>query len=138
MGSGSSFDRLLEDNFLLADGATGTNLFLKCLLTGNAPEVWNLWQPGKIFELHIDFLEARFKLILTNSFGGSRCRLKLYNSKKNVREINFIASETAKECADKFEETKLFAGPVGPTGELFEPLGLLTYISCSWDFSWAN
>ena len=70
---------------------------------------------------------AGVKLILPNSFGGSRCRLKIYNSKKNVTEINFIASEIAKECADKFKETKLFAGSVGPTGELFEPLGLLTY-----------
>ena len=54
--------------------------------------------------------------------------MKLYNSKKNVREINFIASETAKECADKFEEKKLFAGLVEPTGELFEPLGFPTFV----------
>ena len=53
--------------------------------------------------------------------------MKIYNSKKNVTEINFIASEIAKECADNFKKTKLFAGSVGPTGELFEPLGLLTY-----------
>ena len=29
MGIETSFDRLLEDKFLLADGATGTTLFLK-------------------------------------------------------------------------------------------------------------
>ena len=123
----TSFDRLLEDKFLLADGATGTNLFLKGLLTGDAPELWNLDQPKKIFELHTEFLEAGSQLILTNSFGGSSCRLKLHNAEKKVREINFIASEIAKECTDKFQETKLVAGSVGPTGELFEPLGLLTY-----------
>ena len=103
MGSEPSFDQLLEDKFLLADGATGTNLFLKGLLTGDAPELWNLNQPKKIIELHTEFLEAGSQLILTNSFGGSRCRLKLYNSKKNVTEINFIAFEIAKECADKFK-----------------------------------
>tara|TARA_B100000963_G_C22556662_1_gene639343 strand:+ start:81 stop:1088 length:1008 start_codon:yes stop_codon:yes gene_type:complete len=127
MGIETSFDRLLEDKFLLADGATGTNLFLKGLLTGDAPELWNLNQSNKIFELHTEFLEAGSQLILTNSFGGSSCRLKLHNAEKKVREINFIASEIAKECADKFQETKLVAGSVGPTGELFEPLGLLTY-----------
>ena len=37
-----SLDRLSEAKFLLADGATGTNLFLKGLLTGDAPELWNL------------------------------------------------------------------------------------------------
>ena len=53
-----SIDRLLEAKFLLADGATGTNLFLKGLLTGDAPELWNLKQSKKIRELHTDFLEA--------------------------------------------------------------------------------
>jgi 5-methyltetrahydrofolate--homocysteine methyltransferase len=53
--------------------------------------------------------------------------LKLHNKEKRVREINFAASAIAKECADKFQETKFVAGSVGPTGELFEPLGLLTY-----------
>ena len=123
----SSFDRLLEAKFLLTDGATGTNLFLKGLLTGDAPELWNLNQPKKIFELHTDFLEAGSQLILTNSFGGSSCRLKLHNAEKRVVEINFAAAEIAKECAEKFQETKFVAGSVGPTGELFEPLGLLTY-----------
>ena len=122
-----SLDRLSEAKFLLADGATGTNLFLKGLLTGDAPELWNLKQSKKIAELHKDFLEAGSQLILTNSFGGSSCRLKLHNEGKRVREINFAASEIAKECADKFQETKFVAGSVGPTGELFEPLGLLTY-----------
>ena len=110
MGSEHSFDRLLEDKFFLTDGATGTNLFLKGLLTGDAPELWNLNQPKKIFELHTEFLEAGSQLILTNSFGGSSCRLKLHNVEKKVAEINFIASEIAKECADNFQETKLVAG----------------------------
>ena len=110
-----SFDRLLEAKFLLTDGATGTNLFLKGLLTGDAPELWNLKQSKKIVELHNDFLEAGSQLILTNSFGGSSCRLKLHNEEKRVREINFVASEIAKECADKFQETKFVAGSVGPT-----------------------
>jgi len=127
MGLEFSFDRLLEGKFLLTDGATGTNLFLKGLLTGDAPELWNLNQSKKIFELHTDFLEAGSQLILTNSFGGSSCRLKLHNAEKNVTEINFVAAEIAKECASKFQETKFVAGSVGPTGELFEPLGLLTY-----------
>lgn len=47
MGSEPSFDRLLEDKFLLGDGTTDTNLFLKGLLTGDAPELWNLNQPKK-------------------------------------------------------------------------------------------
>ena len=123
----TKWDKLLAAKFLLADGATGTNLFSKGLTTGDAPELWNIKNIKKIVELHTDFLEAGSQLILTNSFGGSSSRLKLHKAEKKVIEINFAAAEIAKECADKFQETKFVAGSVGPTGELFEPLGLLTY-----------
>jgi len=123
----SNWDKLLAAKFLLADGATGTNLFSKGLTTGDAPELWNIENTRKIGELHTDFLEAGSQIILTNSFGGSSCRLKLHKAEKKVAEINFAAAEIAKECADKFQETKIVAGSIGPTGELFEPLGLLTY-----------
>ena len=42
-----SLDQLSEAKFLLADGATGTNLFLKGVLTGDATELWNLKQEQK-------------------------------------------------------------------------------------------
>ena len=48
MGSEPSFDRLLQDKFLLTYGATGTNFFLKCVLTGDSPELCDLNQPEKI------------------------------------------------------------------------------------------
>ena len=127
MSSEYSLNQLLESKFLLTDGATGTNLFSKGLTAGDAPELWNIEHTTKIAELHTDFLEAGSQLILTNSFGGSSCRLSLHNAEKRVTEINFAAAEIAKECADKFRETKIVAGSIGPTGELFEPLGLLTY-----------
>ena len=123
----TKWDKLLAAKFLLADGATGTNLFSKGLTTGDAPELWNIKNIKKIVELHTDFLEAGSQLILTNSFGGSSSRLKLHSAEKKLTEINFAAAEIAKECADKFQETKIVAGSIGPTGELFEPLGLLTY-----------
>ena len=127
MAVGHSLDDILADKFLLTDGGTGTNLFSKGLTAGDATELWNIEHNKKIAELHTDFLEAGSQLILTNSFGGSSCRLRLHKAEKRVLEINFAAAETAKECADKFQETKIVAGSIGPTGELFEPLGLLTY-----------
>ena len=54
----SSWDQLLAAKFLLADGATGTNLFSKGLTTGDAPELWNIQHTRKIAELHTDFLKA--------------------------------------------------------------------------------
>ena len=49
----SKFLSMLRDcKWILADGATGTNLFAMGLEAGDAPELWNESQPGKIDKLH--------------------------------------------------------------------------------------
>ena len=46
-------ERRLDDaEWLLADGATGTNLFEAGLQSGDAPELWNLTSPEKITKLY--------------------------------------------------------------------------------------
>eukprot|EP01035_Chromulina_nebulosa_P064588 gene64587-biopygen47265 len=70
-------DLLAEKGVLLADGATGTSLFAMGLEAGEAPELWNESRPENITKLHQDFVDAGADIILTNSFGGTRQRLKL-------------------------------------------------------------
>ena len=80
---------LLETrDWLMLDGATGTNLFAMGLMSGDAPELWNVDAPEKIHALHDGFINAGSDLILTNSFGGSRYRLKLHDAQDRVHELN--------------------------------------------------
>ena len=53
-------------DWLLADGATGTNLFNMGLTAGEAPELWNVDQPEKIRSLYAEAVEAGSDLFLTN------------------------------------------------------------------------
>ena len=121
---------LAERPFLLADGATGTNLFDAGLQSGDAPELWNFEHPERIEKLHRDMIAAGADIILTNSFGGTRYRLKLHGAEGRVTEINQQAARLARRVADdesaKRGRTVLVAGSMGPSGELFEPLGPLT------------
>ena len=39
-------------DWLMADGATGTNLFNMGLMSGDAPELWNVDEPEKIKTLY--------------------------------------------------------------------------------------
>jgi len=110
---------------LLADGATGTNYFQMGLDAGDPPELWNVEHPERVQELHRAFVEAGADIILTNTFGGNRHRLKLHRAEDRVFELNKRAAELAREVADAAPRPVVVAGSVGPTGELFAPLGAL-------------
>jgi methionine synthase I (cobalamin-dependent) len=118
---------LAERPVLLADGATGTNLFDQGLESGMAPEIWNVEHPERIRALYRSFLDAGSDILVTNSFGGTRRRLKLHNLHTRVHELNRIACELAGEEIARTGRKVVIAGSVGPTGDLFEPLGVLTY-----------
>lgn len=111
---------------LLADGATGTNLFAMGLSSGDAPELWNLEHPDRVTQLHQGFVDAGSDILLTNTFGGNARRLVLHGLEHRAREINRVAAQLARAVADAAGRPVVVAGSVGPTGELFEPLGLLT------------
>ena len=118
--------RLAEVRHLLADGATGTNLFEMGLVSGEAPELWLDSHPGRIASLHRSFVDAGADIILTNSFGGNARRLMLHDMQARTRQLNTRAAEIAREVVDKAGRRVVIAGSVGPTGDLFVPLGVLT------------
>ena len=64
----SSF--LQEKRYLLADGATGTNLFNMGLMSGDAPELWNDSQLQKIRDLYQAAVDAGSDIFLANSFAA--------------------------------------------------------------------
>lgn len=120
-------DLLAERGTLLADGATGTNLFNMGLTSGDAPEMWNVEQPKKITALYKGAVDAGSDLFLTNSFGGNASRLKLHDAANRVHELNRVAAELARDVADRAERKVIVAGSVGPTGEIMEPVGALSH-----------
>lgn len=124
----SKLEELLARNgALLADGATGTNLFDMGLVSGDAPELWNTDEPEKITALHQSFVDAGSDIILTNTFGCNQHRLKLHNAQGRVKELNIAGVHIAKDVADTVDREVLIGGSIGPTGELFQPLGALSY-----------
>ncbi len=120
-------EALATRSWLLADGATGTNYFQMGLMSGDAPELWNFEHPERVRELHRKFIEAGADIILTNTFGGNRHRLKLHNVQNQVREINIAAATNARAEADSAGRTVYVGGSIGPTGEIFEPVGAMSH-----------
>jgi 5-methyltetrahydrofolate--homocysteine methyltransferase len=117
---------LAQRPWLLADGATGSNLFAVGLLSGDSPELWNATHPERVAALARSFVAAGADIILTNSFGGTRYRLKLHQAEDRVAELNTAAARIARAVADASGREVVVAGSMGPTGEILEPLGPLS------------
>jgi 5-methyltetrahydrofolate--homocysteine methyltransferase len=111
---------------LLADGATGTNYFEAGLVAGEPPEFWSVDRPEEVSGLHQRFVDAGADIILTNTFGCNPHRLKLHKAEHRAYALAKRAAELARAVADAAARPVVVAGSVGPTGELFEPLGNLT------------
>jgi 5-methyltetrahydrofolate--homocysteine methyltransferase len=118
---------LAKRDWILADGATGTNLFNIGLASGDAPELWNDTAPDKIKALYKGSVDAGSDLFLTNSFGGNRSRLKLHGAETRAAELSRISAQIGREVADASGRTVIVAGSVGPTGEIMKPMGPLSY-----------
>jgi 5-methyltetrahydrofolate--homocysteine methyltransferase len=124
-------DIIAKKGWCVADGATGSNFFGRGLEAGYPPDLWCVEKPEEILWLHGAFLEAGADIILTNSFGANAPRLKLHNAEHRVAELNAAAAQLAREATRQhYEDTgrkAVVAGSMGPTGELFEPMGTRTH-----------
>jgi len=101
---------------------------------GFPPDLWNLQAPHKPEALHQMFVDAGSDIILTNTFGANAPRLKLHNAENDTHAINKAGAEIAGKVAAASDRPVVVAGSVGPTGELFEPMGLMTMDSAREEF----
>ena len=117
-------DRLTNRPYLVFDGAMGTMLQAAGIEPGGAGELWNVENADAIETIHTAYLAAGADIVTTNTFGGSRPRLDMHGAGDRVHELNMAAAQVAKRAAAPYGA--LVAGDIGPSGELLEPLGLLT------------
>ena len=116
-----------EGGPILADGAMGTMLFASGLQFGDPPETWNLAHPDIVRRIQRGYLEAGSRILLTNTFGGNRLRLRLHGLQDRVDELNRTAAILLRAEVQAAGGTALVAGDIGPSGEIVAPLGTLEY-----------
>lgn len=124
MNSSEFLSLLKQKQFLVLDGATGTNLQKRGLPVGTAPETWLFDNPAGISQLYSDFVQAGSDIILTCTFGGNRTRLAHANLAERIVEVNQTAVSLAKEVTR--DKDVFVAGSLGPTGEMMQPFGTLS------------
>lgn len=114
-------DRL--KGFTLLDGAMGTMIQQRVLPYAEIPELYNLRAPEVMQEIHKEYVDAGSDIIYANTFGANPLKIKDLN--ESLEEIIQAGIQNAKEAV-KGTDT-LVALDVGPTGQLLEPMGTLSF-----------
>jgi 5-methyltetrahydrofolate--homocysteine methyltransferase len=123
MTSAQLRDMLAAEKVVPLDGAWGTELAQRGLPAGEVPETWNMTHASDVASVPKAYIEAGARVVLTNTFGGSRFKLDKAGLAGGVRAINEAGARISREAAGK---AALVFGSVGPTGEFLEPLGSVT------------
>ncbi|MGI6755041.1 MAG: homocysteine S-methyltransferase family protein [Atopobiaceae bacterium] len=112
-------DILSNTAYALIDGAMGTELQARGLEAGELPELLNLTAPQEITDIHRAYIAAGAEIITTNTFGANRAKL---GTSASVAEVFTAAIACAKDA-----EAPYIAADIGPTGQLLQPMGTLSF-----------
>lgn len=92
---------ILNQQVVILDGATGTELQKNGLPAGACPEIWCLKNPTVIQDIHASYVKAGAQIVYTCSFGANRFKLKQYNAKKDVYSVNLELARLARQACGK-------------------------------------
>ena len=109
----------------VGDGAMGTSLQDAGLDDGGAPELWNVEKADAVARILREYAQAGANLLTTNTFGGTTPRLLMHGLEDRLDELNTAAAQLARGVADEFDNVYVL-GDIGPSGDLMEPMGILT------------
>lgn len=110
---------LLNQNYILLDGAMGTMLQKSGEMGDTLPEVLNIEKPELIASIHKAYVDAGAQIVYANTFGANKYKMK--DAGYSVEELIGAAINNAKKSGAKV------ALDIGPIGKLLEPLGDLSF-----------
>lgn len=112
-----------DKEFIILDGAVGTELQKRGVALGKVPEVLNITHPQVVQEMQKEYIRAGSDVIYTCSFGVNE--YKIDGCGYTVEELISAAVKNAREAA---EGTGVrVALDIGPIGRLLEPNGSLSF-----------
>jgi len=110
----------IDERVLVCDGAMGTMLYAKGVFINRCFDALNLTDPGRVAEVHQEYVHAGADVIETNTFGANRVKLRGFGLADRLHEINMEGARLARSAAG---DDVYVAGAIGPLGIRIEPWG---------------
>ncbi|MBL8290809.1 MAG: methionine synthase, partial [Bryobacterales bacterium] len=127
----------LEHRILIIDGSMGALLQKSATVADyggpqyeNCPENVLRTRPELIENIHRSYLAAGSDIIETDTFNATPVAMAEYNLEAHVDEINHLAAQLARRCADDFstpDKPRWVAGSIGPTTKAISVTGGITF-----------
>ncbi|MCS6805835.1 MAG: homocysteine S-methyltransferase family protein, partial [Blastocatellia bacterium] len=108
---------------LLADGAMGTLLHAQGVEHTRCFDELNVTDPGRVVAIHRQYIEAGAQIILTNTFGANRYKLRKHGLEAQLDAINRAGVEIARRVVAESGKPVFVAGDIGPLGVRIAPYG---------------
>ena len=115
----------IDNKITLLDGAFGTLLQKKGLMTATVPEANNLTHPNDIIDIHREYISSGAEIIYASTFGVNR--YKLSGSAYSVSELVEAAVKNAKTAREAENPKVKIALDCAPIGKMIRPNGEMSF-----------
>ena len=115
----------MKNKITILDGAFGTMLQQKGLLTAAVPEANNLTHPEIITDIHREYIRSGSEIIYASTFGVNR--YKLEGTPYTVSQLIEAAVENARKARDAENPLVKIALDCGPIGKMMKPNGDMSF-----------
>src|ERR1700749_5267845 len=98
------FAEIFADRPVLADGAMGTLLYARGVMSNRCYDELSLSDPAQVLAVHEEYLQAGAEILETNTFGANRFRLTQHGLGGKVREINQAGVRLARQAVERLKQ----------------------------------
>lgn len=123
------FREFLNQGYVILDGATGSNLQLAGMKSGDCPEQWIVEHAEVFINLQKQYIEAGSDVLYTPTFTCNRIKLEEYGLADRQKELTKQLVGLTKEAIRRSgTDRKIYiAGDISMTGQQLEPVGSMPF-----------
>lgn len=129
----NEFKELIESKIVILDGACGSNLQKRGMLSSICPEQWMTDNADIVIDLQRQFLEAGTDIIFAPTFTSNRIKLKEYGMEDKISYYNSQLIKLSKKAIELYRQESgskrniYIAADITMTGEMVAPNGKLSF-----------